>query len=64
MHYPDGSTYDGQWLEGDRCGVGTYTFRNGDIYEGEWKDDQKHGKGIYKYKATGTHLKGLAANFV
>ena len=58
MHYPDGSTYDGEWSDNDKNGVGTYTYRNGDIYEGGWKDDQKHGKGVYTYKDSGTKLYG------
>ena len=58
MHFPDGSLYDGEWSEGDKSGLGTYTYRNGDSYEGEWKSDEKHGKGTYTYKSSGTQFKG------
>jgi hypothetical protein len=43
--WPDGSFFDGTFVQGLRSGFGTYQWANGDSYVGMWKDDQKHGKG-------------------
>lgn len=32
--WPDGSKYDGQWLEGKANGFGKFYYPNGDYYEG------------------------------
>ena len=48
--YPDGSTYIGQVLNGQRHGQGKYIASNGDIYEGQWFNDRYHGIGIYTWK--------------
>ncbi|CEM20603.1 unnamed protein product [Vitrella brassicaformis CCMP3155] len=40
--------YEGQWVEGNRCGQGTAYWLKEDgkcCYEGEWADDMMHGKG-------------------
>ena len=41
--YNDGSSYDGEWLNGYQDGYGTYVWPNGEKYEGEWE----HGDRIY-----------------
>jgi hypothetical protein len=42
--------YDGQWVNGQKHGHGTYLQNStGIIYEGEWKSDRKDGKGIIKF---------------
>lgn len=46
--YDDGSTYDGDFVNGLREGRGTYTYSSGDIYSGEWKNDQFKGNAFYK----------------
>jgi hypothetical protein len=40
-------SYDGAFLNDQRCGYGTMTYLNGDIYRGEWSADIKYGAGIY-----------------
>jgi radial spoke head protein 1 len=45
--YPDGSRYEGNFLNGKRSGQGKYTYTNGDYYQGEWDNDKKHGQGIF-----------------
>lgn len=43
-------TYDGEWKDGIKHGIGTYHYSNGDVYEGPWKDDKRHGSnGKYTY---------------
>jgi hypothetical protein len=49
----EGSTYEGEYRKGVRCGKGKYTSSNefsSFVYEGEWENDVKHGKGKYTYK--------------
>ena len=58
MIYPDGSKYEGNWLEGMKDGEGKYTYINGDTYEGKWENGVKHGVGCYKYESVGSVLKG------
>jgi len=45
----DGSTYDGEWKEGQRYGNGTLTYEDGAKYEGEWKDGEMDGTGIFTW---------------
>jgi len=43
-------TYDGEFVEGFRCGWGTYVFgRNGDKYVGQYEQNLKHGLGKMTY---------------
>ena len=46
IHWQNGDTYEGQYVNGKRTGYGVYTFSTGDIYEGEWKDNLRHGEGV------------------
>ena len=57
--FPDGSRYEGSWVEDQRNGHGVYRFANGDTYEGDWYEHKKHGYGIYTYAATGTSYRGM-----
>ncbi|MDE7479480.1 MAG: hypothetical protein K2M91_16350 [Lachnospiraceae bacterium] len=52
--YADGGKYEGDWVNGQREGTGTYWFPEDDQYqrlkyEGEWKNDLRHGKGIQEW---------------
>lgn len=47
-NYPDGSIYEGLYLEGKKNGIGKIVLSNGYSYEGEFKDDQIEGK-VYKH---------------
>jgi hypothetical protein len=51
--YPDGSRYDGQFVEGRLEGLGTWYFTNGDRYVGAFRSNFPHGKGTL-YTAEGT----------
>jgi len=42
--YDDGSTYDGQILDGERHGRGVWRSQS-ESYQGEWFRDNRHGKG-------------------
>lgn len=42
----DGSSYEGEWKEGKRQGLGVWRSAGGaQTYEGQWEADQKHGLG-------------------
>ena len=56
--YPDGSRYEGCWVEDQRNGNGTYYYVNGDSYQGEWYQHKRHGQGTYTYAATGSQYRG------
>jgi hypothetical protein len=43
------ATYEGNYVDGVKTGVGKMTFPNGDIYHGEWKDDRMNGDGSFMY---------------
>ena len=43
MTYPDGNSYDGDWVEGKKEGFGTYRWANGQVYVGEYKNNKQHG---------------------
>ncbi len=44
-----GDVLEGEWLNGELNGRGTYTYANGDKYVGEYKDGNKHGQGTYSH---------------
>ena len=39
--------FEGQFVEGVRCGKGTFEWHNGATYEGEWKNNRMWGKGKF-----------------
>ena len=41
--------YEGQYLNGEPNGQGTYTYTYGGKYVGEFKDGKKHGQGTYTF---------------
>ena len=48
--YPTGDLYEGDFLEGQRSGNGTYTYlEKGEKYDGEWLNNLKHGIGKATY---------------
>lgn len=50
---PDRDTYDGEFVEGYRCGWGQYVFKkNGDTYVGQYEQNLKHGLGKMNYSST------------
>ena len=57
--YPDGSRYEGSWVDDQRNGHGVYRYANGDTFEGDWYEHKRHGYGIYTYATTGTSYRGM-----
>jgi len=47
--FPNGDTYQGDWLNAKMEGKGKYTFANGKFYEGEFIAGLFEGKGIMDY---------------
>lgn len=57
--YFTGDYYEGQVVENNKEGTGTYTWKNGAVYIGEWKNDMMNGEGIYYFSsAVYPHLEG------
>lgn len=42
-------TYEGEYREGSRTGIGKMTYSDGTVYRGEFKQGFRHGKGSYTY---------------
>lgn len=45
----DGSSYDGDWEDGKKHGIGQYAWEGGESYEGGWANDEEHGVGTYRW---------------
>ncbi len=41
--WPDGSKYDGDYVDGNQHGKGVYTWPDGRKYDGDWIDGKIHG---------------------
>jgi hypothetical protein len=48
--FPNGGTYEGEWLTGALHGTGVYTYFN-IIYEGKWEKGKRHGDGKLTYSS-------------
>ena len=62
--WPNGNTYEGEWVYGVRQGHGVLSFNMGtETYEGNWKANQYNGYGTLKaqdgYVLTGIFIDGL-----
>jgi hypothetical protein len=55
--WPDGSLYEGWWLDNKTNGKGRIIHADGDVHEGMWLDDKAHGYGIY-YHSDGAVYQG------
>lgn len=55
---PEGWTYTGAWVKGEREGTGTCVYPDGGTYTGEWYEDKRHGPGTYVWP-DGLTLNGL-----
>jgi MORN repeat len=47
--FSDGSTYEGDYVNGERNGIGTMKWPNGDVYQGAWAADRPFGQGAMTY---------------
>ena len=47
--WPDGSMYEGYFVNDRASGKGRLIHADGDVYEGMWKEDKAHGYGIYTH---------------
>jgi len=45
--FNDGSSYSGEWKNGEMNGRGVFLWRNGDRFEGEWKNGLQNGQGTF-----------------
>ena len=48
--YPNGDTYEGEWVAGLREGKGVYTYVSGVKYEGMWSKGVRSGEGELQYE--------------
>ncbi|XP_022598078.1 radial spoke head 10 homolog B-like [Seriola dumerili] len=48
--YSQSNRYTGDFVQGQRHGLGTFYYAGGAIYEGEWKNNKKDGKGKFTFK--------------
>ena len=46
--WPDGSKYEGYWLNDQANGKGRLIHHDGDTYEGNWVNDKADGQGTYE----------------
>uniref|UniRef100_A0A087YMS8 MYND-type domain-containing protein n=1 Tax=Poecilia formosa TaxID=48698 RepID=A0A087YMS8_POEFO len=49
QEWPDGSKYEGEFLDDFKHGKGRYSWKNGEFYEGFFYKDFKHGDGEYSW---------------
>ena len=47
--WTDGDSYDGEWFNEQRHGVGTFKWADGSIYKGQWEEGLKNGFGKVQY---------------
>ena len=63
VSYNDGSTYQGEFRDGQQHGWGRYETSDGFVYEGDWKEGQFYGEGRMWYtdgsKYVGDVVKGV-----
>ncbi|KAM8874305.1 ankyrin repeat and MYND domain-containing protein 1 [Spinachia spinachia] len=46
---PDGSRYEGGFVNGLKHGKGRYTWKSGEFYDGFFYKDYRHGEGVYSW---------------
>lgn len=47
--WPNGSRYEGEFLDGKHTGKGVFTLPNGNRYEGDFVDGKRTGKGVFTW---------------
>lgn len=65
--WPDGSEFNGKFLNNMMHGEGNFKWSNGQEYQGEWRQNQVHGKGVMHYpygsKYEGQFVRGLKEGY-
>jgi len=46
--WPDASTFEGFWINGQACGVGVFRSSTGDVFEGFWQQDQQTSLSVFR----------------
>ncbi len=49
--WPDGKSYEGQYVEDEKQGKGRFNYGDGSYYEGDWYKGRQHGRGKFKNKS-------------
>jgi hypothetical protein len=55
MNYPDGSIYEGSWIDGKRHGEGRCSFLDGGVYIGDFREGSFHGQGKMTWSDGGSY---------
>jgi len=58
VKYSNGDEYEGDFVDGIRCGYGVYRYASGNYYEGEWENDKFSGHGVYHFVSSGERYEG------
>ena len=45
IHFANGTTYEGEWMQGLKSGKGNQYWPDGSVYSGEWRENKSNGKG-------------------
>jgi hypothetical protein len=53
--YPNGDTFEGEFMNGKRTGRGTYYYSNGDVFTGQWLQNFRDGFGELNIKKKGVY---------
>jgi hypothetical protein len=62
ISYANGDVYEGEFVEGERHGQGTYVYATGNTYRGSFKFGQCHGTGTFTYVTNGETYEGEFGN--
>ncbi|XP_037324502.2 ankyrin repeat and MYND domain-containing protein 1 [Pungitius pungitius] len=49
QQWPDGSRYEGEFVNGLKHGKGRYTWKSGEFYDGFFYKDYRHGAGVHSW---------------
>jgi hypothetical protein len=59
--WPNGDSYEGEYVNNERTGEGSYVWANGDHYTGDFMAGKRHGIGVYVW-ANGDRYEGEYVN--
>jgi hypothetical protein len=48
--WPDGRSYEGEYVNDQKQGYGIYSWPDGQVYRGAWEDGVQHGLGTYSFQ--------------